>query len=40
MQTLFLKEPASQQKRLAIIFMVIDVSNFTSSDGFGIDILF
>ena len=26
--------------RLAIIFMAIDVSNFTSSDGFGLEILF
>ena len=27
------------RERLAIIFMAIDVSNFTSSDGFGVDIL-
>ena len=27
------------RERLAIIFMAIDVSNFTSSDGFGLDIL-
>ena len=27
-------------ERLAIIFMAIDFSNFTHSDGFGVDILF
>ena len=29
----------ASRERLAIIVMAIDVSNFTSSDGFGVDIL-
>ena len=47
---LVLKQPASPKSELdrgrvshemlAIIFMAIDFSNFTHSDGFGVDILF
>ena len=39
-----LKQPATSgsvsDERLAIIVIAIDVSNFTSSGGFGVDILF